>query len=255
MLMAIDIGNTKVAFGVFDEEKLHTTFSIATDIRRLADEYASLLLNLLPYHNVKMGDIKEAIICSVVPPLIPVFDELCQRYLEIRPLVVGTGIKTGVRIRLDNPKEVGADRVVNAAAAYRLYGGPAIVIDMGTATTFDVVSKEGDYLGGAITAGMEIAAEALFMRAAKLPRVELTRPKHAIGKNSVTAIQSGIIFGYAGLIEGLVARICRELGENARVIATGGYAEIVARETPVIETVNPHLTLLGLRLIYDLNRS
>jgi type III pantothenate kinase len=253
--MAIDIGNTKVAFGVFNEEKLHATFSIATDIRRLADEYASLLLNLLPYHNVTMGDIKEAIICSVVPPLIPVFEDLCQRYLEIRPLVVGAGIKTGVRIRLDNPKEVGADRVVNAAAAYRLYGGPAIVIDMGTATTFDVVSKEGDYLGGAITAGMEIAAEALFMRAAKLPRVELTRPKHAIGKNSVTAIQSGIIFGYAGLIEGLVARIRHELEEEARVIATGGYAEIIARETPVIEIVNPHLTLLGLRLIYDLNRS
>jgi type III pantothenate kinase len=254
MLMAVDIGNTKIAIGVFEAEKLHTTLSIETDVHQLADEYASLLLTLLPYHDITMEDIDEAIICSVVPPLLPVFEELFQRYLGVSPLVIGTGIKTGVRIRLDNSREVGADRVVNAAAAYRLYGGPAIVIDMGTATTFDVVSKEGDYLGGAITAGMEVAAEALFLRAAKLPRVELVRPKHAIGKNSVTAIQSGIVFGYIGLIESLVARICEELGEKARVIATGGYAELIAKETPVIEVVNPHLTLLGLRFIHDLNR-
>ena len=254
MLIAIDIGNTKVAIGVFEAEKLRTTLSIATEMHRLADEYAALLFNLLPHHNITTADIKEAIICSVVPPLVPVFEELCQRYLGTSPLVVGAGIKTGVRIRLDNPKEVGADRVVNAAAAYQLYGGPAIVIDMGTAITFDVVSKEGDYLGGAIAPGMEVAAEALFTQTAKLPRVELIRPEHAIGKNSSTAIQSGILFGYVGLIEGLVARLCHELEEKARVIATGGYAELVARETPVIEIVDPHLTLMGLRLIHDLNR-
>ncbi len=255
MLLAIDIGNTTINIGVFEAEKLKTTLRISSGIHRLADEYASLLFNLLSYHHVVASDIKDAIICSVVPPLQPIFEELCQSYIGVTPLTVEAGVKTGVRIRLDNPREVGADRVVNAAAAFRLYGGPAIVLDMGTATTFDVISKEGDYLGGAISPGMEVAAEALFMRAAKLPRVELIYPKHAIGKNSVTAMQSGIVFGYVALIEGLVARISRELEEKAKVIATGSYAELIAKETPVIEVVNPHLTLQGLRLIYNLNRS
>ena len=254
MLLAIDIGNTKIAIGVFQAEKLKSTLRIATDIHQLQDDYASLLFNLLPHHHINMSDIKEAIICSVVPPLAPVFKDLCQHYLRVSPLVVEAGVKTGVRVRMDNPKEVGADRIVNAAAAFQLYGGPAIVIDMGTATTFDVVSKEGDYLGGAIAPGIEISAEALFLRAAKLPRVELVRPKRVIGKNSVTAMQSGVIFGYVGLIEGLVARLCHELEGNAKVIATGGYAELIAKETPVIEVVNPHLTLEGLRIIYELNR-
>jgi type III pantothenate kinase len=254
MLMALDIGNTKIAVGIFEAEKLHTTLSIETDVHRLADEYASTMLTLLPYHDISMNDIDEAIICSVVPPLVTVFEDLCGRYLGVTPLIIGTGIKTGVKIRLDNPREVGADRVVNAAAAYRLYGGPAIVIDMGTATTFDVVSKEGDYVGGAICPGMDVAAEALFMRAAKLPRVELIRPKNVIGKSSIAAIQSGIFFGYIGLIEKLVDRICDELETRARVIATGGYAELIAGETPLIEVVNPHLTLLGMRFIHDLNR-
>ncbi len=254
MLLTIDIGNSKVAFGVFEAEKLRTTLYIATAIHRLADEYASLLFNLLPHHNIEKSDIKEAIMCSVVPPLVPVFQELCQRYLGIPLLVVEPGVKTGVRIRLDNPREVGADRIVNAAAAYRLYGGPAIVIDMGTATTFDVLSKEGDYLGGAIAPGMEIATEALYTRTARLPRIELARPKTAIGKNTVTAMQSGVIFGYTGLVESLVARLTQELGEKAKVIATGGYAEVIARETEVIEIVNPHLTLFGLQFIHELNK-
>lgn len=254
MLLAIDIGNSKVALGIFAAEKLQTTLHIATDIHRLADEYASLLFNLLLHHNVAKSDIKEAVMCSVVPPLVSVFEELCQHYLGITPLVVEPGIKTGVRIRLDNPREVGADRVVNAAAAYRLYGGPAIVIDMGTATTFDVISKEGDYLGGAIAPGMEIATEALYTRTARLPRIELSRPQSAIGKNTTSAMQSGVIFGYIGLVEGLVARLSHELKGKVRVIATGGYAEIIAKETPVIEIVNPHLTLLGLRLIHELNK-
>jgi type III pantothenate kinase len=254
MLLTIDIGNSKVAFGVFEAEKLRTTLYIATAIHRLADEYASLLFSLLPHHNIEKSDIKEAIMCSVVPPLVPVFQELCQHYLGIPLLVVEPGVKTGVRIRLDNPREVGADRIVNAAAAYRLYGGPAIVIDMGTATTFDVLSKEGDYLGGAIAPGMEIATEALYTRTARLPRIELARPKTAIGKNTVTAMQSGVIFGYTGLVESLVARLTQELGEKAKVIATGGYAEVIARETEVIEIVNPHLTLFGLQFIHELNK-
>ena len=254
MLLAIDIGNTKIALGVFENKKLRTTLHIATGVHRLADEYAVLLFNLLSHHGIELKEIKEACICSVVPPLLPVIEELCQRYFRISPLVVEVGVKTGVRIRLDNPREVGADRVVNAAAAYQLYGGPTIVIDFGTATTFDVISKEGDYLGGAIAPGMEISAEALFLRTAKLPRVELTPPKQAISKNTIAAMQSGIIFGYKGLVEGLVAQLSKEIEGEPRIIATGSYAELIAQQTKVIEIVNPHLTLIGLRLIYELNK-
>ncbi len=254
MLLAIDIGNTKIAFGFFEDDKLRHTMQIATSIHRLPDEYASLLLNLLPHHGIAREDIKEAIMCSVVPPLVVVFQELCRRYLGIPLLVVEPGVRTGVRIHLDNPREIGGDRIVNAAAAYRLYGGPAIVIDTGTATTFDVISEEGDYLGGAIAPGMEIGAETLYTRTARLPRIELSRPKNVIGKNTVSAMQSGIIFGYVGLVEGMVARLRQELGGEVKIIATGGYAEIIAKETEVIEEVNPHLTLLGLHLINEMNK-
>ncbi len=221
----------------------------------MADEYAALLLNLLHHQGLDISEIKEIALCSVVPPLIATFDELCQRYFHLSPLVVGAGVKTGVRIRMDNPREVGADRIANAAAAHHLYGGPIIITDLGTATTFDTVSREGDYLGGAIAPGIGTAAEALFMQAAMLPRVELARPKRAIGTNTITAMQSGIIFGYVGLIEGIVARIQQELGERAKVVATGGFAELIARETAVIDVVNPNLTLIGLRLIYLLNKA
>ncbi|MBL7120292.1 MAG: type III pantothenate kinase [Dehalococcoidia bacterium] len=254
MLLAIDVGNSKIAFGIFEADRLKVSLSMSTAIHRMEDEYASLLFNLLPHHEVAMSDIREAIMCSVVPPLVHVFQDLCQRYLGTPLLVVGPGIRTGVRIGLDNPREVGPDRIVNAAAAYRFYGGPAIVIDMGTATTFDVISKEGDYLGGAIAPGMEMATEALYTRTARLPRIELVRPQNAIGKNTVSAMQSGVIFGYTGLVESLVARLEQELGEKARVIATGSYADVIARETNVIETVNRHLTLLGLQLIHELNK-
>jgi type III pantothenate kinase len=185
--------------------------------------------------------------------LVSIFEEVCERYFGLKTLVVGAGTKTGVRICMDNPREVGTDRVVNAAAAHHLYGGPLIVIDLGTATTFDVVSADGDYLGGAIAPGIGISTEALWGRTAKLPRVELVRPKQAIGKNSVTAIQSGIVFGYLGLIEGIVARMRREIGEETKVIATGGYANVIASETPVIQEINTNLTLIGLRLIHELN--
>ncbi len=254
MLLAIDIGNTNIAFGVFDGETLRATWNVATDINKTADEYAVLLLNLLPREGLALSDIDHVSIACVVPPLLTIFEELSQRYFKIPPLIVGPGVKTGVSICTDNPREVGADRVVNTAAAHRLYGGPLIVIDFGTATTLDAVSKEGDYLGGAIAPGIGIAAEALFERASKLPRVELIPPQHAIGKNTVTTMQSGIIFGYVGLIEGLVTRIKQELGGEAYVVATGGLAEVIATETKVIDTVDMHLTLLGLRLIHELNR-
>jgi len=254
MLLAIDIGNTDTTFGVFEGEKLRATWHMATDIHRMADEYAALLLNLMRQQGLEIANIKAIALCSVVPPLISTFDELFQRYFHIKPLVVGAGVKTGVRIRMDNPREVGADRIVNAAAAHHLYGGPVIVTDLGTATSFDTVSKEGDYLGGAIAPGITSAAEALFTKAAMLPRVELVRPKRAIGTNTITAMQSGIVFGYVALIEGLVARIQKELKEKAKVIATGGYASLIAKETKVFDEVNPDLTLIGLRLIYEMNK-
>ncbi len=254
MLLAVDIGNTHVTLGVFENEKLHATWDIATAIHRTTDEYAVFLLNLLREHSLDKGNIDKVSMCSVVPPMTTIFEELCQRYFGISPLVVRAGVKTGVRVRMENPSEVGADRIVAAAAAHHLYGGPIIIADIGTAATFDTVSREGDYLGGAIAPGMGIAAEALFMRTAQLRRVELVRPKHAIGTSTVTAMQSGLVFGYVGLVEGIISRIQQELGEKAQVVATGGSAEFLAKETPSINIVNPDLTIIGLRLIYGMNR-
>ncbi|MBI2304600.1 MAG: type III pantothenate kinase [Chloroflexi bacterium] len=253
-LLAIDIGNTEVALGVFQGEKLLDTWRLATDVHKTPDEYGVLLLNLLPRAGVSPEQIKGAILCCVVPPLVAPFQELCQRYLGVAPLVVGAGIKTGIRIATENPREVGADRVADALAGFRIYGGPIIIIDFGTAITFDAVSGEGELLGVAIAPGIGIAAEALFQRAAKLPGVELVRPKQAIGRNTVTAMQSGLIFGYVGLVEGIVVRIKQELGGAARVVATGGLAHVMAKETTIVEAVEPNLTLLGLRFIYEINR-
>lgn len=255
MLLAIDVGNTNVTLGVFEDAKLRATWRIETSIRHMADEYAMLLLNLLHQHGLKSDDITKVSLCSVVPTLTVIFEELCQKYFHLSPLVIGAGVKTGVSIHMDNPREVGADRIVNAAAAHHLYGGPVIIADFGTATTFDTVSREGDYLGGAIAPGISTAAEALFTRTAALPRVELTRPKRAIGTNTVDAMRSGLVFGYVGLVEGIIARIQAEMDEKARVVATGGYAGTIARETQVIEVINPDLTLVGLRLIYLMNRA
>jgi len=255
MLLAIDIGNTNIILGVFEGEELRATWRLATGIDRTTDEYTALLLNLLQQQGLGTPDIKEVALCSVVPPLTATFEQLFQQYFHISPLVVGAGVKTGVRIRMDNPREVGADRIANAAAAHHLYSGPIIIVDLGTATTFDTVSKEGDYLGGAIAPGISTASEALFMRAAALPRVELVPPKHTIGTNTIAAMQSGIVFGYVGLIEGMVARIQQELGEKTKVVATGGYAELIAKETAVIDVVNLNLTLIGLRLIYLMNQA
>ena len=258
MLLVTDIGNTSITLGVFDGEELRGTWRLATAIHRMTDEYATLLLDLLRHQGIEASDIKGVAMCSVVPPLTATFEQLFQRYFHVSPLVVAAGVKTGVRILMDNPREVGADRIVNAAAAHYLYGRydrPIIITDLGTATTFDTVSREGDYLGGAIAPGIVTAAEALSIRAAMLPRVELTRPKHAIGTNTIAAMQSGIIFGYVGLIEGVVARIQQELEEKAMVVATGGYAELIAKETKIIDIVNPNLTLIGLKLIYQMNKT
>jgi type III pantothenate kinase len=253
MLLAIDTGNTNITIGVFEGDNLRATWRIYTRLNEMADEYAVLLLNLLKQHGLDVEDINEVAISCVVPPLRSTFNELFHKYFHITPLMVGPGIKTGISIRIDSPREVGSDRIANATAAHTIYKDNVIVVAMGTATVFDTVSKEGDYLGGAVAPGIAIAAEALFTRTAALPRVEWVRPKKAIGTSTVTAIQSGLIFGYAGLIEGIVTRIQDELEKKAMVVATGGYAELVAGETKVIDTVNPDLTLMGLKILYEMN--
>lgn len=255
MLLTIDIGNTSINIGVFEGDELKASWHMATALDRMADEYAVLLLELLHQKGFKAADIKKAAMCSVVPPLTTTFEELLEGYFGISPLVIEAGVKTGVRIRMDNPREVGADRIVNAAAAHHLYGGAVIIVDLGTATTFDTVSGEGDYLGGAIAPGMVIAVETLSERAAMLPRVELARPERAIGTDTISAMKSGIVFGYAGLVEGIVTRIQKELGEKTKVVATGGHAELIAAETDIIDVVNPELTLIGLRLVYYMNQA
>ncbi len=254
MLIAFDVGNTNVTIGVFEGDEVRATWRIATDIERLTDEYAVTVLGLLGTADISPKSIDQAVMASVVPDLAPIFEHLCRRYFGIDPLVVGTGTRTGIRIVYDNPREVGADRIVDVVAALQLYGPPPlIIVDFGTATVFDAVSADGDYLGGAIAPGIGIASEALFERAAKLYRVELERPKNAIGKNTVAAIQSGTLFGYVGLIEGMVVRFKKELGGHARVIATGGWAERLAKETHVFDAVDENLTLTGLRLLHEMN--
>lgn len=255
MLLGIVVGNTTIKIGVFDGEKLVVDWHIATEIHRLPDEYAIILFNLLHNQGLNPAQVKEFSIGSVVPTLTMTFEEIAQRYFNVTPLVVRAGVKTGIRLRMDNPREVGADRIINAAAATQLYGGPVIVVDMGTGVVFDTVSKDGDYLGGAIAPGIGIASEALFSRAAQLYRVQLIAPRKVIGTNTIAAIQSGLIYGYAGLVEGIVGRIQQELGVKARVIGTGGYSALIAKETKVFDLLNPFLTLTGLRLITLMNKT
>jgi len=254
MLLAIDIGNTNLTLGLYQGKELGARWRLATVHDRMPDEYGLQLLGLLEHAGYTPEQISGTCLASVVPPLTGKIIEACQTYLRCDPLVVDTGIKTGVRIRYEDPRAVGADRVADAAAVQEFYGGPACVVDFGTATTFDGISREGDYLGGAIAPGIGIAAEALFLRAAKLPRVDLQRPPAAIGRNTVHAMQSGLLFGYAALVEGMVARFRQELGPDMKVIGTGGLAEVVAKETEALKIIAPWLTLDGLRIIWGLNR-
>lgn len=256
MFLAIDVGNTNVTIGLFEGEALKATWRLATDIDRLGDEYGSLVLSLVQHSGLSTNDVKDAAMTCVVPELEPVFQMVCSRYFGVTPLVVGVGTRTGMKVLYDTPRDVGADRVVDAVAAVRTYGPPPlIVVDIGTATVFDAVNADGDYLGGAIAPGPGIAFEALIQRAAKLYRVEFARPDAAIGRNTVEALQSGMIFGYVGLVEGITARMKRELGGEARVIGTGGYAGIIAGETTIIDHVDADLTLKGLRIVFDMNRA
>jgi type III pantothenate kinase len=253
-LFCIDIGNTNVVMGLYVGETLVAHWRVATDHNRMADEYAMLLLDLFERAGHDPARVEGILITSVVPPLTGTFDKLCQRYFACQPLIVNASVRTGVQVLLDSPAEVGADRVVNAVAAFHHYGGPACVVDFGTATTFDAISAEGHYLGGAIAPGIGIAAEALYRHTARLPRIEISRPPAAIGKNTVHAMQSGLLFGYVGLVEGLVTRLREELGPGTKVIATGGLAPLIAAETEAIDAVDPWLTLEGLRIIWAMNQ-
>jgi type III pantothenate kinase len=255
MLLAIDVGNTNITLGLYQGENRLGAWRLATVHNRMPDEYGLQLLGLLEHARHTVQEIEGTVLASVVPPLTGTFVQACREYLSQDPLVVDAGVKTGLSVRYEDPKHaLGADRVADAVAVNQLYGTPACVVDFGTATTFDAVSREGEYLGGAIAPGIEVAAESLFMRTAKLPRVELTRPPGVIGRNTVNAIQSGLIFGYVALVEGMVARFKQELGEDTQVIGTGGLLSLIAAETQVIQHLAPWLTLDGLRLIWGMNR-
>jgi type III pantothenate kinase len=255
MLLTIDVGNTNITLGLYAGQERNHAWRLATVHNRMPDEYGLQMLGLLEHARCEVGQIEGCALASVVPPLTGTFLQACRHYLNQEPLVIDAGVKTGLSIRYEDPKHaLGADRVADAVAVRSLYGTPACVVDFGTATTFDAISEAGEYLGGAIAPGIDIAAEALFLRAAKLPRVELARPESAIGRNTLTAIQSGLVFGYVGLVEGMVARFKRELGEDAKVVGTGGLVDLIAPETRAIEFVAPWLTLDGLRIIWDLNR-
>jgi type III pantothenate kinase len=254
MILTIDVGNTNLTLGLYNGNNLGRHFRLATDHARMPDEYGLQFLGLLQNAGRAVTDLTGVVLASVVPNLTGRVVQACREYLKQEPLVVDTGVKTGIRIRYEDPKAVGADRVADAVAVINLYGGPACVIDFGTATTFNAVTKEGDYLGGAITAGVNLAAEALFTHAAKLQRIDLQRPPSVIGRNTVHAMQSGLLFGYVSMVEGMVARFRSELGSDMKVIATGGLAEVISKETDVIDVISPWLTLDGLRIIWELNR-
>lgn len=251
MLLVIDIGNTNTVFGLYRGETLVHNWRLRTDRTRTADEWALAVHGLFAMAGLRSGDVDGAIITSVVPPVLPIVETLCRDYLACEPLVVGADTPTGMPIRYDNPQEVGADRIVNAVAAYARKRCSLIVIDLGTATTFDVISAQGEYLGGAIAPGLAISAEALFERASKLPRVEITCPQRAIATNTVQSMQSGLFFGYVGLVDGIVGRMKQELGDEPYVLATGGLAGLVAPYSAAINEVDADLTLEGLRIIFE----
>nr|WP_306220788.1 type III pantothenate kinase [Cohnella sp. WQ 127256] len=251
--MVVDVGNTNIVLGLYEGRDLTHHWRLSTNRSSTVDEYGVLISNLFQLAGVRADQIEGVILSCVVPPIMHTLEQLFTKYVGKEALVVGPGIKTGLNIRYENPREVGADRIVNAVAGIEQYGAPLIVVDFGTATTFDYIDASGSYLGGAIVPGLGIAAEALYQRAAKLPRIELTKPKTVIGRNTVAAMQSGIIFGYAGQVDGIVRRICKEFNVQPRVIATGGLAELIAGETETIEVVDDMLTLEGLRIVYERN--
>ncbi|CAM3099629.1 type III pantothenate kinase [Paenibacillus sediminis] len=254
MILVVDVGNTNIVLGIYKDRELLHHFRLSTARQSTSDEYGIMFYNLFRMSGISVEDIEGVIMSSVVPPLVHVLERMSEKFLHIKPLLVGPGIKTGLNLRYENPREVGADRIVNAVAAVEIYGGPLVVVDFGTATTFDCIDEQGNYLGGAIVPGIGISTEALYQRASKLPRIELEKPKRVIGRNTVHAMQAGIIYGYAGQVDGIVERIRLEMNANPKVVATGGLAKLIASETKTIEEVNSWLTLEGLRIIYERNK-
>ncbi len=254
MLLAFDVGNTTVAIGLFRSATLVRGWKVKTDRDKTADEYEAMLVNLFQMAGLDPKRVDAAIISSVVPPLTPVVQDLCRHLFNVEALVVGPGLRTGMPILYENPLEVGADRIAAAVAAFEKYGGPCIVVDFGTATTFDAVSEKGEYLGGAIAPGIQISAEALYLKTARLPRIEIRKPKKAIGRTTVASMQSGLYFGYVGLVTHTIAEIRKELGEKTRVVATGGFGGQMAPEVPAIEAYDSDLVLEGLRIVFERNK-
>jgi len=254
MLLVIDVGNSNTVIGLYEDDKLLLDWRIRTVVNHTIDEYGIKIINLYETAKLSTKSVKAIIISCVVPPMLNILEPLCEKYFNLKPLIVGPGVKTGMPIFYDNPREVGADRIVNAVAAREKYEGDLIIVDFGTATTFDYVTAKGEYMGGCIAPGIVVSSEALFARASKLPRVEFSIPKSIIAKDTVSSMQAGIMYGYAGLVDGIVDRMKTEVKSNPRVIATGGLAKIIAPEAKAIDIVDERLTLEGLRIIYLRNQ-
>ncbi|WNF37061.1 type III pantothenate kinase [Bacillaceae bacterium IKA-2] len=253
MIFVLDVGNTNIVLGVYDGEELKYNWRVETNRQKTEDEFGMLIKQLFANEELTMKAIDGIIISSVVPPIMYALERMCKKYFSITPMIIGPGIKTGLNIKYDNPKEVGADRIVNAVAAIEAYGSPLIIVDFGTATTYCYINEEKQYMGGAIAPGIGISTEALYNRASKLPRIEIAKPKDVIGKNTVSAMQSGILYGYVGQVEGIVNRMKLQTKHSPTVIATGGLAPLIAKESTVVDVVDPFLTLKGLKMIYMKN--
>ncbi|KAB7704293.1 type III pantothenate kinase [Bacillus aerolatus] len=253
LIFVLDVGNTNTVLGVYEEDELKFHWRIETSRNKTEDEYGMMVKNLFQHVGISLDQITGIIISSVVPPIMFSLEEMCRKYFRVKPMIVGPGMKTGLNIKYENPREVGADRIVNAVAGIHEYGSPLIIVDFGTATTYCYIDEDGHYMGGAIAPGITISTEALYSRAAKLPRIEIIRPDHIVGKNTVSAMQAGILYGYVGQVEGIVNRMKEHSQKQPTVIATGGLAPLIGKESQVIDIVDPFLTLKGLCLIYKRN--
>ncbi len=255
MILVMDVGNTNIVLGVYDGNRLLYHWRMGTDRDKTSDEFGMFMVSLFNHEKLEVSRVEAVVIASVVPPIMYSLEHAVKKYFKVEPIIIGPGVKTGINIKYENPREVGADRIVNAVAACEIYGGPFIIVDFGTATTFCAVSSKSEYLGGVICPGIKIAADALFQKAAKLPKIDLVKPENVIGKNTVVSMQSGIVFGYVGQVDYIVKRMKREMKEdNIKVIATGGLARLIASESETIDEINGLLTLEGLRIIYERNR-